>query len=129
LTLAEDRERRGSANRLEKNRAENVMIVDMVRNDIGRVSFAGSIDVPELFAIEKYPTVWQMTSTVRGRTHASVSEIFSALFPAASITGAPKSSAMRLIAELESGPRGFYTGRGSWLRNAPRPIPRRIPRW
>jgi len=115
LTLAEDREHAAALSASEKNRAENVMIVDMARNDIGRVSFAGSVDVPELFAIEKYPTVWQMTSTVRGRTHASVSEIFSALFPAASITGAPKSSAMRLIAELESGPRGFYTGAVGFL--------------
>lgn len=94
----------------EKNRAENVMIVDMVRNDIGRIARTGSVQVPELFQVEKYPTVWQMTSTVVGETQASLDEIFSALFPPASITGAPKASTMKIIDELESTPRQVYTG-------------------
>ena len=93
-----------------KNRAENVMIVDMIRNDLGRIAKIGSVHVPELFAIEKYPTLLQMTSTVQARTDASLDEIFSALFPCASITGAPKVSTMNIIAELETTPRKVYTG-------------------
>lgn len=94
----------------EKNRAENAMIVDMVRNDIGRIAKIGSVSVPQLFEIEKYPTLFQMTSTVQAATRASVTEIFSALFPCASITGAPKVSTMKIIAELEKSPRRVYTG-------------------
>ena len=94
----------------EKNRAENVMIVDMIRNDLGRIARIGSVQVPELFTIEKYPTLWQMTSTVQAKTKASLSEIFTALFPCASITGAPKVSTMRIISELETTPRRIYTG-------------------
>jgi para-aminobenzoate synthetase/4-amino-4-deoxychorismate lyase len=93
-----------------KNRAENVMIVDMIRNDIGRIAEIGSVHVPELFKVEKYPTLLQMTSTVQARTDASLDEIFSALFPCASITGAPKVSTMIIIAELETTPRRVYTG-------------------
>lgn len=93
-----------------KNRAENVMIVDMIRNDIGRIAEVGSVHVPELFTIEKYPTLFQMTSTVKAKTTASVIEIFSALFPCASITGAPKVSTMNIIAELETCPRKIYCG-------------------
>ncbi len=93
-----------------KNRAENVMIVDMIRNDLGRIAEVGSVQVPELFTIEKYPTLFQMTSTVQAKTHASLDEIFSALFPCASITGAPKVSTMNIIAELETTPRKIYTG-------------------
>ncbi|MCK4467634.1 MAG: chorismate-binding protein, partial [Desulfobacterales bacterium] len=94
----------------EKNRAENVMIVDMVRSDMGRIAHTGSIQVDELFALEKYPTLWQMTSTVTAKTKAGLSEIFRALFPPASITGAPKPRTMQIIAELETGPRRIYTG-------------------
>ena len=93
-----------------KNRAENVMIVDMVRNDLGRIAETGSVAVPELFHIEKYPTLFQMTTTVQARTRANVSEIFSALFPCASITGAPKVSTMSIISELETSPRRVYCG-------------------
>ncbi len=93
-----------------KNRAENVMIVDMIRNDLGRIAEIGSVQVPELFTIEKYPTLFQMTSTVQAKTDASLDEIFSALFPCASITGAPKVSTMKIIAELETTPRKIYTG-------------------
>lgn len=94
----------------EKNRAENVMIVDMIRNDLGHIAEVGSVHVPELFTIEKYPTLLQMTSTVKAKTKASVTRIFSALFPCASITGAPKVSTMKIIAELETSPRRIYTG-------------------
>jgi len=94
----------------EKNRAENVMIVDMIRNDLGRIAKIGSVHAPELFTIEKYPTLWQMTSTVEAKTDASITEIFSSLFPCASITGAPKVSTMRIISELETTPRKIYTG-------------------
>lgn len=96
----------------EKERAENLMIVDMVRNDLGRVCRTGSVRVPVLYAVEPYRTVWQMTSTVTGEVHPSCSlcDIMASVFPGASITGAPKHHTMELIAELESGPRGIYTG-------------------
>ena len=110
LTLEQDRANAAALQASEKNRAENLMIVDMVRNDLGRVAIPGSVAAPTLFALEKYPTVWQMTSTVQAETRASVADIFAALFPAASITGAPKGSAMRIIAETESDPRRTYTG-------------------
>jgi len=93
-----------------KDRAENVMIVDMVRNDLGRIARVGSVCVPELFKTERYPTLWQMTSTVTAKTKASLTEIFTALFPCASITGAPKVSTMKIIAELENTSRRVYTG-------------------
>jgi para-aminobenzoate synthetase/4-amino-4-deoxychorismate lyase len=94
----------------EKNRAENVMIVDMIRNDLGRVAEVGSVEVPALFAVERYPNVWQMTSTVRARSTASLAEMFAALHPSASITGAPKRRTMEILREVESTPRGIYTG-------------------
>lgn len=115
LTLEQDRSNAAALQLSEKNRAENLMIVDMVRNDLGRVAKPGSVTVPSLFSLEKYPTVWQLTSTVQAETHASVADIFAALFPAASITGAPKSSAMRIIAETEADPRRFYTGAAGFL--------------
>jgi para-aminobenzoate synthetase/4-amino-4-deoxychorismate lyase len=93
-----------------KNRAENVMITDMVRNDLGRIAKTGSVRTEALFEIQKLQTVWQMTSSVSAVTSASVSEIFKALFPCASVTGAPKVSSMAIIAELEDTPRGIYTG-------------------
>ncbi|MEI6211339.1 MAG: aminodeoxychorismate synthase component I [bacterium] len=93
-----------------KDRAENVMIVDMVRNDLGRIAEAGSVQVSSLFDVEQHPTVWQMTSTVRARTSASLTQILQATFPPASITGAPKRRAMEIIAELETAPRHVYTG-------------------
>lgn len=77
-----------------KNRAENVMITDMVRNDLARLSSTGKVSVDELFGVERYPSVWQMTSTVKTEVSASIADIFTALFPAASITGAPKHAAM-----------------------------------
>jgi len=94
----------------EKERAENLMILDMVRNDLGRVAEPGSVEVGERFAVERYPTVWQMTSTVSARSGAPLPELFAALFPCASVTGAPKPATMRLIRALEPRPRGAYCG-------------------
>lgn len=94
----------------EKNRAENVMIVDMIRNDLGRIAKIGSVEVPHLFDTERYATLWQMTSTVAAKTSASLTEIFTALFPCASITGAPKVGTMKIIAALETTSRRMYTG-------------------
>ena len=93
-----------------KNRAENLMITDMVRNDLGRIARAGSVAVPKIFHIEQYPTVWQMTSKVTARTNASIVDVFKALYPAASITGAPKRASMECINRLETSPREIYTG-------------------
>ncbi|SOE67846.1 chorismate binding enzyme [Burkholderia sp. OK233] len=100
-----------------KNRAENVMIVDLLRNDLSRVAQTGSVNVPALFSVEPYASVWQMTSTVHARLRAGTSfaEIMRALFPCGSITGAPKHRTMQLIEELESTPRGLYTGAIGWL--------------
>lgn len=93
-----------------KDRAENVMIADMIRNDMGRIADPGSVVAEKLYCIEKYRTVWQMTSKVSARTNAGVADIFGALFPCASVTGAPKISSMNIIARLEDSPRGVYTG-------------------
>jgi len=109
-TTLEDQEQAQWLHESEKNRAENVMIVDMIRNDLGRIAKVGSVQVPELFTVEKYSTLWQMTSTVQAKTSASLTQIFSALYPCASITGAPKVSTMRIISELETTPRKIYTG-------------------
>ncbi len=94
----------------EKNRAENIMIVDMIRNDLGRIASPGAVTVSSLWDVERYPTVWQMTSTVSARTDAGLGEIFQALFPCASVTGAPKIRTMGIIRELEPEPRHLYTG-------------------
>jgi len=100
----------------QKNRAENVMIVDMVRNDLGRIAIPGSVKVTRLFDVERYPTLLQMTSTVEAHTNAAFSSIMQALFPCSSITGAPKVRTMQIIRELEDTPRGIYTGSiGYWL--------------
>ena len=110
LTQAQDQAQAEALRASEKEQAENVMIVDMVRHDLGRVAETGSVTVPHLFAVEKYPTVWQMTSTIEAMTSASLSDIFHALFPPASITGAPKVKTMEIIAQLEPSPRRIYTG-------------------
>ncbi len=109
-TLEEDLSKAESLRHSEKEQAENVMIVDMIRNDMSRVAAPATVAVPHLFSIERYPTIWQMTSTVSARTVASAPEIFAALFPCASITGAPKPNTMRIIAGLETTPRRIYTG-------------------
>jgi para-aminobenzoate synthetase/4-amino-4-deoxychorismate lyase len=95
-----------------KQRAENLMIVDLLRNDLARVAMAGSVEVPDLFTVETYPTIHQMTSTVTARLIDGLDAInaLNATFPCGSITGAPKIRAMEIIDEVESGPRGAYTG-------------------
>lgn len=100
-----------------KNRAENLMIVDLLRNDLGRVAATGSVEVPALFAVEPYPTVFQMTSTVSARLDAAAGfpAVLRALFPCGSITGAPKHRSMQLIDALEPRPRGLYTGAIGWV--------------
>ena len=104
-----------------KNRAENLMIVDLLRNDLGRVAEVGSVKVPDLFTIEHYPTLFQMTSTVQARLKpdAGFAELLRAVFPCGSITGAPKHHTMQLIAELETTTRGLYCGAIGWV-DAPR---------
>jgi len=96
----------------EKNRAENVMIVDLLRNDLGRICRTGSVKTQKLFKVERYPSVWQMTSTVVGklRADATPEALVTSLFPSGSVTGAPKIRAMEHIAALEDSPRGVYTG-------------------
>ena len=95
-----------------KNQAENVMIVDLCRNDISRVCDVGSVQASSLFAVERYSTVWQMISTVTGRVSPGrhLTDVFRALFPSGSVTGAPKASSMGFIADLESAARGLYCG-------------------
>ncbi len=110
LTLAQDEANSTWLAQSEKNRAENVMIVDMIRNDMGRVAEVGSVHVPKLFEVERYPTLLQMTSTVTAQTSAPLSQIVANMFPCASITGAPKVRTMEIIKQLEPQPRGVYTG-------------------
>jgi len=109
-TAEEDRDRSAWLRDSAKNRAENVMIVDMVRNDLGRIAVPGTVTVPSLYDIERHETLFQMTSTVEAQTKHSFSRILGALFPSASVTGAPKVRTMSLIRELEETPRGVYTG-------------------
>ncbi len=95
-----------------KERAENVMVVDLLRNDLGRIAVPGSVAVPSLWQVQRHPALWQLTSTVTARTEGKVAlaDIFGALFPSASVTGAPKISAMSVISRLERSPRGVYCG-------------------
>ena len=101
-----------------KNRAENVMIVDLLRNDLGKVSVPGGVNVASLFDLERFETVWQMTSTVEAtlKPETSLAELMAALFPCGSVTGAPKIRTMQIIRELERVPRGAYTGTIGLLR-------------
>ena len=101
----------------KKNMAENVMIVDLLRNDIGKICQIGSVNVPNLFKVEKYDTLFQMISKVEGKLKNSVTlyDIIEAIFPCGSITGAPKIRSMEIIAELEKEPRGIYTGAIGYL--------------
>jgi para-aminobenzoate synthetase/4-amino-4-deoxychorismate lyase len=115
LSVREDLFLRKDLKESEKEKAENVMIVDMVRNDLAKIALKGSVKVSRLFETEQYPAVWQMTSTVEAKTHSSLYDILSALFPAASITGAPKPRTMKIISELETTPRKIYTGTMGWL--------------
>jgi para-aminobenzoate synthetase/4-amino-4-deoxychorismate lyase len=119
LTVSNDWKNAEALKNSEKDRAENIMIVDMIRNDIGRIAEAGSVETLSYFDVEKYPTVWQMTSTVQGKVAAASSRsnqrqdaaaTLKKLFPCASITGAPKAKTMEIIQGLETSPRGIYTG-------------------
>lgn len=99
-----------------KDRAENVMIVDLIRNDLGRLAPSGGVKVATLCEVEAYPTVWQMTSTVTAEpVSAGLHTILHALFPCGSVTGAPKIRAMEIIRELEASPRGLYCGAFGWI--------------
>ncbi|WP_374320612.1 chorismate-binding protein [Aquabacterium sp.] len=102
----------------DKEKAENLMIVDLLRNDLSVIAETGSVQVPALFDVEPLPTVWQMTSTITANTRAgtSLSDVFTALFPCGSITGAPKRRAMHHITQLEDGPRGVYCGAVGLIR-------------
>ncbi|MEV4339154.1 chorismate-binding protein [Streptomyces sp. NPDC049590] len=108
---------RTEAELLDKDHAENVMIVDLVRNDIGRVCETGSVTVPDLCAVEKHPGLVHLVSTVRGelRPDAGWPELLAAAFPPGSVTGAPKQSAVRIIEALETAPRGPYCGGIGWV--------------
>ncbi|KQZ12234.1 aminodeoxychorismate synthase component I [Mesorhizobium sp. Root552] len=116
-TPEEDRRLKEFLRNDEKNQAENRMIVDLLRNDISLISEVGSLDVPELFRIESYPTVHQMVSRVQAKLlpGLSIRQIFAALFPCGSITGAPKIRAMEVLHDLESGPRDVYCGAIGWI--------------
>jgi para-aminobenzoate synthetase/4-amino-4-deoxychorismate lyase len=115
LWAAADREMADELRSSSKNRAENVMVVDMTRNDLGRIARTGSVDATSLFEVERYPLQWQMTSTVRARGDASLPAMFQALFPSGSVTGAPKHRSMSIIREIEADPRGIYTGAIGYL--------------
>ncbi|HEY8708214.1 MAG TPA: aminodeoxychorismate synthase component I [Burkholderiaceae bacterium] len=114
---AEDTARRQWLAASVKDRAENVMIVDLMRNDLGRVAVTGSVQVPELFALEPYASVWQMVSTVRARLHpdCGVAPLLRACWPPGSMTGAPKIKAMQIIEALEPLRRGWYAGLVGYL--------------
>ena len=114
---AVDEERSRALSLDTKNRAENLMIVDLLRNDLGRVAVTGSVEVPALFEVRRYGGVLQMTSTVQARLRedASLEEVFAALYPCGSITGAPKRRTMEIIHELEPSARGIYTGAIGWF--------------
>ncbi len=104
-----------------KNRAENLMILDLLRNDLGRISTPGSVRVPRRFNVEPYAQVWQMTSSVSAELAPSTHwrELWAALFPCGSVVGAPKHRSMQIIGELEPQARGLYTGAMGWLQPAP----------
>ena len=114
ITVEEDEAQAAGLRGSEKERAENLMIVDMLRNDLGQVAEVGSVEVPALFEVERYPTLLQMTSTVTARSRAPLSGVLAALFPCASVTGAPKKRTMEIVAATETAPRGVYTGAVGW---------------
>ncbi|QND56567.1 aminodeoxychorismate synthase component I [Mesorhizobium huakuii] len=116
-TKAEDERQKNFLRNDEKNQAENRMIVDLLRNDISLISEVGTLEVPELFRIESYPTVHQMVSDVRAKLlpGLTIRQVFAALFPCGSITGAPKIRAMEILHDLEGTPRDVYCGAIGWI--------------
>ncbi|KKB76202.1 hypothetical protein VW29_20880 [Devosia limi DSM 17137] len=116
-SLAEDAAGRAALAGDDKNRAENLMIVDLLRNDLGRIAEIGSVKVTDLFTVETYRTLHTMTTGIKARLRAGVSTtaILENLFPCGSITGAPKLRAMQIIRDVEAGPRGLYTGSIGWF--------------
>jgi para-aminobenzoate synthetase / 4-amino-4-deoxychorismate lyase len=116
-TLTEDQERMRKLAEDAKNRAENLMIVDLMRNDLGKIARCGSVAVSRLFEVKSYPTLLQMISTVSASIpeDTPLPDLIRALFPSGSVTGAPKIAAMKLIRDLESGPRGVYCGAVGWM--------------
>lgn len=116
-TYKEDEARRTDLVASKKEQAGNIMIVDLVRNDLGRVSETGSIVVPKLFETERHPTLWQLTSTIESdlRDDVGLFELLAATFPSGSVTGAPKISTMDIIADIETVPRGVYCGTIGYL--------------
>ena len=101
-----------------KNRAENVMIVDLLRNDLGKIAQTGKVCVPEPFKVSRFGSIWQMTSTIQAQAlpHITAADILRAAFPCGSITGAPKRMSMQIIESLEAEPRGLYTGSIGYLK-------------
>ncbi len=123
--VAEDLARAQDLAKSPKDRAENVMIVDMMRNDLGKIARPGSVRVTDLFAVESHPTVHQLTSTIVAESDADLPQLMAALFPCASITGAPKARTMAIIRQLEVAPRQIYTGSLGFLAPAEAGRPRR----
>jgi para-aminobenzoate synthetase len=117
VTEEEDRRRREDLAREPRFRAENLMIVDLLRNDLSMVCEVGTVTVPSLMAVESYASVHQLVSTVRGRLRDDVSTLgaLRALFPAGSMTGAPKRRTMEIIDDVETTPRGLYAGAFGWI--------------
>ncbi len=124
--LAEDEALKAGLENSAKDRAENAMIVDLLRNDLGRIAREGSVTWSEVFRAERFETVWQLTSTVQGRLRADagLTDVFAALFPCGSVTGAPKVATMGIIADLEDSPRGVYCGTVGYLAPPDTPGPR-----
>ena len=120
-SAAEDAAQAATLSTSAKERAENIMVVDLLRNDMGRIAETGSVAVPQLWQVEQHPSVWQLTSTVTARTPrgTGLADVFGALFPCASVTGAPKVSAMAIVADLELAPRGVYCGAVGLIRPDP----------
>lgn len=104
-----------------KNRAENIMIVDLLRNDLGKIATTGGVRVPAPFQVRRFGSVWQMTTAIeaQAKPHTSAADIFRAAFPCGSITGAPKRMSMQIIDALETSPRGLYTGSIGYLKPCP----------
>ncbi len=116
-TLAVSGSKAADLNQDKKNRAENLMIVDLLRNDIGRISEVGSVKVPKLFEVERVGEIYQMTSTIESKIKKNIKlkNLLEAIYPCGSVTGAPKKKTMEILKELENGQRGFYCGSIGWL--------------